>query len=458
MAHLLYGVENSEAITMITGAIGTGKTMVIQSFATNLNRNFRWALITNTQVNSRELLKLILDDLGVEFPNGCDKSELLILFKNFLIKAGDNGQRVMIIIDEAQNLDREVLEEIRLLTNLGQGEAQPVQVVLVGQPELQEVLKRQDLAQLKQRIRVHYHLEPLTRQEVNEYLDHRMTKAGGKPGVFKSGAVDRIYEFSGGVPRLVNSMADQALLSAYVGGRKQVQPEDVSPLAREEPVPASRPGPISSQSGSRIDREIAAAMVPSPVQAVDFPKRGKTWERMRRNRGPLLVIVVIIFAAGTLSFYRWGGGRELIGKFLSGPPPVGNSGQASAVVSPPDTVTAPGPADIQPGGVLAMDSTRVEGAGSQPRASIGRKLTASYYVQVASFRTIESAGGWCRELETRGFETRVQAWKVSGEQWYRVLIGPYPNQESAKEHLDRFPKSAGEDYFPITTIDPDTGP
>ena len=229
MAHLIYGVDNSEAIVMITGAIGTGKTMALQSFMANLNQSFQWALVTNTQVTPTELLKLILEDLGIEFPLGCDKSDLLILFKEFLIKTSRNGQRVIIIIDEAQNMTREVLEEIRLLTNLGQGDIQPVQVILVGQPELEAVVNRPDLAQLRQRIRVHYRLEPLSRKEVEEYLNHRMAVAGCKDHVFKSAAIDLIADYSGGVPRLVNSLAGQALLSAFVAGRRHVTAEDVEP-------------------------------------------------------------------------------------------------------------------------------------------------------------------------------------------------------------------------------------
>jgi type II secretory pathway predicted ATPase ExeA/cell division septation protein DedD len=247
MAHLVYGVDNSEAITLITGAIGTGKTLSLQSFLTHLGPSFKTALVTNTRVNSVELLKLILEDLGIDLPPAGDKSDLLILFKDFLIKASNNGQRVLIIIDEAQNLPLEVLEEVRLLTNLGQGDQQPVQVILVGQPELERVINRPQLAQLRQRIRVHYRLSTLSRKEVGGYLNHRMMVAGNVDGVFKGKAVDRIFELSGGIPRLINAIAGNSLLAAYVAGRNKVEPEDVEmpsgvelpPMTADAPLPAS---------------------------------------------------------------------------------------------------------------------------------------------------------------------------------------------------------------------------
>lgn len=242
IAHLVYGLDNSEAIIMITGAIGTGKTMALQSFLSFLGDRYLSALVTNTSVDAKELLKLVLEDLGVPLEPGADKSDLLIAFKKFLIASGRDGKRIIVVIDEAQNLSREALEEIRLLTNLGQGEEQPVQIVLSGQPELEAALQRPDLAQLRQRIRVHYKLAPLSRRELEEYVDHRMTMAGGKPGVFAAGALDRIYALSGGVPRVVNTLCGEALLAAYVAGRRKVEARDLDDQQSEASPPAPRVG------------------------------------------------------------------------------------------------------------------------------------------------------------------------------------------------------------------------
>jgi type II secretory pathway predicted ATPase ExeA len=238
IAHLVYGLDNSEAIVMITGAIGTGKTMAIQSFLSYLGDRYVSALVTNTSVDSKELLKLVLEDLGHQAAPGSDKSDLLIAFKNLLVATGREGKRIVIVIDEAQNLSREVLEEVRLLTNLGQGDEQPVQIILVGQPELETAVQRPDLAQLKQRIRVHYKLAPLSRSELQQYVDHRMTVAGGEAGVFTNGALDRVYSLSGGVPRVVNTLCGEALLSAYVAGRRKVEAVDLDEHANK-PAPAA---------------------------------------------------------------------------------------------------------------------------------------------------------------------------------------------------------------------------
>lgn len=263
IAHLVYGLDNSEAIVLITGAIGTGKTMAVQSFLSFLGDRYLSALVTNTSVDAKELLKLVLEDLGVPAAPGADKSDLLIAFKKFLIASGREGKRIIVVIDEAQNLSREALEEIRLLTNLGQGDEQPVQIVLVGQPELEAALQRPDLAQLRQRIRVHYKLAPLSRRELEEYVDHRMTVAGGAAGIFNQAALDRIYELSGGVPRVVNTLCGEALLAAYVAGRRKVEARDLDDRQPDAPPPAPR---SSVDEGKPVVKPAAAS--PSSEMAV----------------------------------------------------------------------------------------------------------------------------------------------------------------------------------------------
>lgn len=290
MAHLIYGLENSEAIVMITGAIGTGKTMAIQSFLAHLGARFVTALVTNTSVDGRELLKLILDDLGVAVEPQADKSDLLIAFKKFLISSSREHARIVIVIDEAQNLTREVLEEIRQLTNLGQGDDQPVQIVLVGQPELEANVGRPDLAQLRQRIRVHYKLAPLSRRELEEYIDHRMVVAGGSAGVFSGGAIDRIFAASGGIPRVVNTLCGDALLAAFVAGRKQVEPGDledgIARIAGPEPSVKAEPTSSDGPEATPAPRPHKAAMTPeSPGGAPMAVRRDSPIEPKPRSAG-----------------------------------------------------------------------------------------------------------------------------------------------------------------------------
>ncbi|PJA76390.1 hypothetical protein CO151_02705 [bacterium CG_4_9_14_3_um_filter_65_15] len=451
MAHLIYGVDNSEAIVMITGAIGTGKTMALQSFMANLNQGFQWALVTNTQVTPAELLKLILEDLGVEFPFGCDKSDLLILFKEFLVKTSRNGRRVIIIIDEAQNMTREVLEEVRLLTNLGQGDIQPVQVILVGQPELEPVVNRPDLAQLRQRIRVHYRLDPLSRKEVEEYLNHRMAVAGCKDHVFTSGAIDRLANYSGGVPRLVNSLAGQALLSAFVAGRKQVTARDVEP-----PEGVSTVALPSSTHVLEPDPPPAVAGQPSPDEPRDRVHAVKRKRKNKRSAPLILTLVVVLLVMVVLSLYLRGDLQKYLDRFL----PAGDSLSPAAVeqVDAPDSLL----------NVVTGDSASYTGEEMQPdqedslvvpEAVPEQSAPAAdrYFVQVASFRTMQRAERCCRELHDQGFETLIKSQYLTDTLWQRVLIGPYPDLQAAKDGLSRFKHPPEEDYFPISLIEPDSG-
>lgn len=320
MAHLVYGLDNNEAIILITGAIGTGKTMAIQSFLSYLGDRYVSAFITNTCVDGKELLKLILDDLGVPTEGPADKSDLLIAFKKLTIDAGRAGKRIIIVVDEAQNLAQGVLEEIRQLTNVGQGTEQPVQVVLVGQPELEATVRQPGLAQLAQRIRVRYKLEALSRRELEEYIDHRLRVAGGKAGIFSKGALDQVFSLSGGVPRVVNALCDRALLSAFVAGRHNVDVDDLDE--------AERPSVDNDDSRSVTAPEIPsgapiAAHLTPPPQAEQRPamasrkevsppplalKRGRVREaraagagrernRPGSRRGLAITMAVIVVAA-----------------------------------------------------------------------------------------------------------------------------------------------------------------
>ncbi len=456
IAHLIYGVDNSEAIIMITGAIGTGKTMALQSFMTNLNQGFQWALVTNTQVNPRELLKLILEDLGVEFPLGCDKSDLLILFKEFLVRTSRNGQRVIIIIDEAQNMDREVLEEVRLLTNLGQGDIQPVQVILVGQPELETVVNQPDLAQLRQRIRVHYRLEPLSRREVEEYLNHRMAVAGCREHVFKSGAIDRIAEFSGGVPRLVNSLAGQALLSAFVAGRKQVVPRDIDPPEGVSPVDTV--SPVSQVASGQT-----SVLSPGSTSADPRPTTGEGCEphaikrtREKKKSAPLIItLILVLLAMAVFSLYLRGDIQMLLTRI----PTHSEHSEVAMVTQTHDPNSMPVSSTVD--SVATTVGKPLPGpaeSGSTPVA-VSEDVShpsGKYYVQVASFRTMARAERCCRELEAQGFGTLIKSQLITDTLWRRVLIGPYSDLEAANDGLSRFKHSPEDNYFPISVIVPDS--
>ncbi|MDO9172964.1 MAG: AAA family ATPase, partial [bacterium] len=223
MAHLVYGLEGGEDLILITGEIGTGKTLALHNLIKHVSRSYRVALVNVTQIDFRELLKLLLAELNVSMPAAADRADLLSALKAEMVATHRQGQRVLLIVDEAQNLSAETLEGVRLLTNMGPPGEQVLQVVLSGQPGLRGQIDDPGLAQVRQRIRVHYHLEPMNRREVEEYIEHRLKVAGCERKLFRREAVERIHEQSGGIPRLVNVLADRALLAAYVDGADEVR-------------------------------------------------------------------------------------------------------------------------------------------------------------------------------------------------------------------------------------------
>jgi type II secretory pathway predicted ATPase ExeA/cell division septation protein DedD len=227
MAHLVYGIEQAEDIILITGGIGTGKTLAVNSLLVQIQRVLEPVLVNVTRLTFRELLKYILLELGELVPAQPDTPDLLQQLKRVLHERRQQGRKVLLIVDEAQHLDADTLESLRLLINLSTPEEQCLQLVLVGQHALEETIGRQELAQLNQRIRVRYRIEPLSRQEVEAYLDHRVRIAGCTRHLFRPGAIDRIYTLSHGIPRVVNILASRALLAAFVAGKAMVEPSHV---------------------------------------------------------------------------------------------------------------------------------------------------------------------------------------------------------------------------------------
>ena len=275
MAHLVYGLEGGEDIILITGEIGTGKTLALYNLTQHVSRTYQTALINVTQLDFRELLKLLMTDLEVVVPAPADRADLLSALKAELVAIMRRGQRLLLIIDEAQNLDDATLEGVRLLTNLGPPEQQALQVVLSGQPGLRTKINSPHLAQVRQRIRVHYHLEKLGYKETSEYISHRVKVAGCERNLFHKDAIDRIHELSSGIPRLVNVLADRALLAVYVSGDHMVGLEHVEmdeTLAKSSPEESisaaiaaqSSESPPESPSEQVSKSELASPPIPEP--------------------------------------------------------------------------------------------------------------------------------------------------------------------------------------------------
>ena len=212
-AHLVYGIRERGGFIVITGEIGTGKTTLCRSLLNHLDADTLVAFIFNPTLSALELLKSINEDFGIRSQAGSQK-ELIDELNRFLLEKRQDGKNMVLIIDEAQNLDMEVLEHIRLLSNLETDTEKMLQIILIGQPEFRRMLEAPKLLQLNQRVTVRYHLSPLTREETAAYIHHRLSVAGAEDKVrFSPGAVKRIFHYTKGVPRLINVLCDRALLA-----------------------------------------------------------------------------------------------------------------------------------------------------------------------------------------------------------------------------------------------------
>jgi len=234
LAHLLYGINSDNGFVLLTGDVGTGKTTVCRCLLAQLPENSNIAFVLNPKVTVDELLATLCDELDIVYPAGNISNKVFIDSINaYLLNANKIGRRTVLIVEEAQNLSPEVLEQIRLLTNLETNERKLLQIIMVGQPELNELLSRPELKQLKQRITARYHLGPLTKQELSAYVLHRLSIAGVNRKLFPSRTIDRLFQLSGGVPRMINLICDRALLGTYVQGKSMVDLPTLNKAARE---------------------------------------------------------------------------------------------------------------------------------------------------------------------------------------------------------------------------------
>lgn len=233
LAHLMYGVKGQGGFIVITGEVGTGKTTVSRCFIENVPDHVDIALILNPKLSSRELLSSICDELGIDHPADSSIKRMIDLINANLLETHAAGRHTVLMIDEAQNLSADVLEQLRLLTNLETSEKKLLQIVLLGQPELQEMLSQPELRQLSQRVTARYHLDAIERSELPAYLSYRLSVAGQRAELFSPGAVKLLFRRSGGVPRLINLISDRALLGAYAEGLHHVDARHIKAAAKE---------------------------------------------------------------------------------------------------------------------------------------------------------------------------------------------------------------------------------
>jgi general secretion pathway protein A len=235
LAHLVYGINEAGGFIQLTGEVGTGKTTVVRSLLAQAPKHAEIALILNPRMTPSEFLLAICEELGIGVAAESESSlkDLVDLLSFHLLKAHAEGKRIVLVVDEAQNLAPEVLEQVRLLTNLETETQKLLQIILIGQPELRELLGRVELRQLAQRITGRYHLAPLSGEEAAAYVRHRLRVAGSTREIFSNGALREIQRLSGGVPRLINIIADRALLGAFTEDRHLVSGSVVRRAAGE---------------------------------------------------------------------------------------------------------------------------------------------------------------------------------------------------------------------------------
>lgn len=420
MAHLGYGLEQGEDIILIVGAIGTGKTLALHNLQAKVSTLFRQALVNVTRVSYIEFLKLVLHELEVTWPPHADAADLLVLIKEAALAEHREGRKILLVVDEAQNLDVETLEGVRLLTNIGQPDKQLFQIVLAGQPGLEALIERPALAQLRQRIRIHYKLEPLTARETGEYIEHRTQVAGAREPLFTPPAIRRIHDLSGGIPRLVNHLAGHALLAAFVDKSRSVDASHVAaegmpeaPAAGEpssgtpEPEAPARPPVVELVEAPPPRKQTRPA--PRPELIAD-PDADPAPPRRPRRAAWIWAAVAVLVVAGAWYMLRDGG--FLPARADSSPPPA-------------TTMTADDPA-------LAGDATMDEAAAVAAADTVAPPPQDTVWLHVASFRDRARADRYGDLLHESGcsFEQR-QVTLADGQDWQRLLLGPFANEAAA---------------------------
>ncbi len=234
LAHLLYGLGDGGGFVQLTGEVGTGKTTICRCLLEQIPDNVDLALVLNPKVTAIELIATLCDELGISYDAGnVSVKSLTDVLNRYLLDAYARNRHTVLIIDEAQNLSADVLEQVRLLTNLETSTQKLLQIILIGQPELRSLLAREDMRQLAQRITARYHLEPISREETAAYIKHRLQICGTTQSIFNKRAVDKIQQLSGGIPRLINVLCDRSMLGAYVEGKNLVDAKVVKKAAVE---------------------------------------------------------------------------------------------------------------------------------------------------------------------------------------------------------------------------------
>ena len=410
---LQYAIRRREGFVVVTGDIGTGKTTLCRAILDQLDRRTFTALVLNPFLSEEDLLRLILQDFGVVSRDeikrgrlaGVSKQELIDTLNEFLLSLLPLRAGALLIIDEAQNLPLQVLEQIRILSNLETDKEKLLQIVLVGQLNLQELLKTPQLRQLDQRISIRYELKPLNREETAAYVAHRLTIAGGGAVVsFAPKALDLVHRFTGGIPRLINLVCDRALLGGYSARTARISPEIVAAAAAGLELKEPR-RPAFEWMRRRAASFAAGAALMACVAAAGY---GLSLAEGRASAD-----------TGEAQVQRTETARS-----ADPVPQVATPVAHEARAETPAPVTQPA---IEGAAATAGNTATQPVAGQQP----GER----YSIVVGSFRQPSEAARLIAELEQRGYQARSRR-ADAGERgvWHQVVAGPFHTVEQAREN------------------------
>ncbi len=440
LANLVMGIEAGKGFVAITGPVGAGKTTILRALLRRVGRAERVCMLNQPETDTADLLRAVLDGFGA--PAGeAPLVELRRRIRELLTASAEPG---ILLVDEAHLLQEDALEQIRLLSNLEEEHRKLLQIVLSGQPELKTLLSTPRLRPLAQRIEMFYEIRPLTAEETAAYLDRRLAIANGDPGArFAPEAAEDVHACTGGVPRLINLLADRALLSAYVAGTHEISPalvaeafEDLGEVTqtvmpgrppRRPRIKVVKPAPVP-----RREARAVAPAAPGPAAPMPAPLESLTELRERRRRragrpgrwvAGAAVLAVAAFGVFSLA------GRERPDAPLAAEPPAQSALPPAAGPVAPATTPAIAPAAEAP------DAAGDTAAGER------------FALHVASFRRLEKAEALAGQIRAASGETAVVSpIEIESGLWYRVLVGSYGSRDAARETLDRL-RTTGEYSF-----------
>lgn len=475
VAHLVYGIEQNEDIILICGDIGTGKTLALHFLLEEISKSFLPVFINVTTLDFQEILRLVLRKMNVKVPQDGSAADLIHALETALEGFRKQGKKILLVIDEAQNLPTSTLESTRLLLNLAQPGGQALQLVLAGQLGLLETLQKPEMRQLSQRIRVEYQLDYLSRSELDAYIQHRLSKAGCNRAVFRKDALDRIFELSKGVPRVVNHLANNGLLAAYVEQKKQVTANHVEEIKigngpfypTETEARSKKQEPVQKSESDIPGSESVATAKP-----VSDHRRQEILapEKKSSGRGLVLAIILIILAtAGYFTYPRWShvlgtsaGSASLVApaEQPQSPPPAANEALPEPLLSsviPAKEEAEPQVAPAEPDSPETAETNPVATLEETPAAPVTRpeetRTGPVYLVHVASFRDAQRAANLHDQLVVAGIENSVEATIQNERVWHRILVGPFRSKEMARSVTDSLKESGTIIYSKIFTRD-----